>query len=260
MRELARAVEPWQAILVALAAGAFLLLIAFVVIELWLSARALELAAAPPQPKVQVDVPAPSPRPDLSGTLFDEPIEGEVSAEIPGLGVMDVIGYLKYAPGESSIVCSGPNSGSDRLIIWRCSSESNVEPVYEVRVVGNNPRSISSVEATVHGASQEQAAAFLGYVAGLCFEETEPVNSAAWVEANVASGGQLLSGGAEITLYGTREIRTLVVAGTAASEQESDTFEELEEIDALGDSDSPEEATPVTVPEDSTFEEPDEGN
>lgn len=260
MRELARSVQPWQAVLVALAVGAFLLLIAFVVIELRLSARALELAAAPQRPEVRVEVPEPPPRPDLSGTFFDEPLEGEAFAEIPGLGVMDVIGYLKYAPGGSSTVCSGPFSGSGELLIWRCSSGSNVEPIYEVRVVGDNPLSISSVEATVRGASQEQAAAFLGYVAGLCFEETEPVNSAAWVETNVTTGGQLLTAGAELTLYGTKEIRTLVVVGTGVSEQEAESLEELEEIDTPEDFDFPEESGPVTVPEDITFEEGADGN
>lgn len=257
MRELARAVEPWQAILVALAAGAFLLLAAFVVLELRLSARALELAAAPPQPEVRVEAPKPSLQPDLSDTPFGESLEGEVFTEIPGLGVMDVIGYLKYAPGANSIVCSGPHSGTGKLLIWRCSSGSNAAPIYEVRVVGDNPHSISSVEATVRGATQEQAAAFLGYVGSLCFEDTEPVNSAAWVEANVTSGGQLLAPGAELTLYGTKEIRTLVVAGTAASEEAGDS---LEELDPLEDFEFLEEPVPVTVPEDTTFEEPNDNN
>lgn len=234
-----------------------MLLIAFVVLELRLSARALELAATPQQPEVRVEVPEPPPRPDLSGTLFDESLEGKALTEIPGLGVMDVIGYLKYAPGGSSIVCSGPHSGSGRLLIWRCSSGSNAEPIYEVRVAGNNPRSISSVEATVRGANQEQAAAFLGYVAGLCFDDTEPVNSATWVEANVTSGGQLLAAGTELTLYGTKEIRTLVVAGTAASEEAPDS---LEELDPLEEFDFPEEPVSVTVPEETVFEEPDESN
>ena len=78
---------------------------------------------------------------------------------------------------------------------------------------GRRPLSIYYVEATVYEATREQAAEFLGYVGGLAFEEPEPVNIRAWVRGNVPSGGQLTAGGAEVTLYGTTEVRTLVVAG-----------------------------------------------
>jgi hypothetical protein len=177
---------------------------------------------------------------------------------------MDVIGYLKYAPGADGIVCSGPIPTEGILTLWRCSSSgSGAGPAYEVRVLGDDPLSISSVEATVRGATREQAAAFLKYVAGLCFEEPEALNSATWVEANIASGGQLFAAGADLTLYGTQKLKTLVVAGapgTAAPGEEVDSLDELDEIDPLEDSDSPDEPDPATVPEDSAREGLNEDN
>jgi hypothetical protein len=255
-----RGVEPWQAVLVVLAVLTLLLLVVVSVIGLRLGARALEIAGKSPQPEDRVEAPAISPRADVSGTLFGEP-SGEDFAEIPSLGVMDVIGYLKYAPGADGIVCSGPIPTEGVLTLWRCSSSgSGAGPVYEVRVLGDGPLSISSVEATVRGATREQASAFLGYVAGLCFEEPEALNSATWVEANIATGGQLFAAGADLTLYGTQKLKTLVVAGTAAPGEEGDSLDELDEIDPVEDFDFPDEPDPATVPEDSVLEGIDEDN
>ena len=49
------------------------------------------------------------------------------------------------------------------------------------------------------------------------------MNARAWVRGNVPSGGQLTAGGAEITLYGTNEVRTLVVAGVSRVVPAADT-------------------------------------
>jgi hypothetical protein len=48
-------------------------------------------------------------------------------------------------------------------------------------------------------------------VAELCLEDTDPLNPEAWVEANVASGGQVFSEGAQFSVYGTRDERTMQV-------------------------------------------------
>jgi hypothetical protein len=82
-------------------------------------------------------------------------------------------------------------------------------------MVGDDPRTVLCVRATVRGASEEAAAEFFRYVAGLCLHGTdEPLNPEAWVEANVASGGQVFAGGAELSVYGTKEERTLQVVAS----------------------------------------------
>ena len=81
-------------------------------------------------------------------------------------------------------------------------------------VVGDNPLTVFSVVATVRGLSEEQAAEFFTYVASLCLQEADPLNPEAWVEQNVTSGGQVFAEGAELTIYGTKEERTLQVVAT----------------------------------------------
>jgi hypothetical protein len=93
--------------------------------------------------------------------------------------------------------------------------------VYEVVVVGEDPSTVLSVEATAYSAPIEEAVGFLGYVGDLCFEDTEPVNVRAWVEQNVTTGGQLLAGGAILTLYGTDRARTLAVEATGLPAQQT---------------------------------------
>jgi hypothetical protein len=133
----------------------------------------------------------PSHFPELSDELFSASAE-PVPRGIPGLGVTD---------GSNLWVCSVPSE--------------RPPPTYEVIVVGDDPRTVLWVRATVRGASEEAAAEFFGYVAGLCLHGTdEPLNSEAWVEASVASGGQVFAGGAELSVYGTKEERTLQVVAS----------------------------------------------
>jgi hypothetical protein len=67
----------------------------------------------------------------------------------------------------------------------------------------------------VRGATEEEVSEFFAYVAELCLRETvDSLNPDAWVDANVASGGQVFAGGAEFTIYGTQEERTLQVEAT----------------------------------------------
>src|SRR5215212_1552666 len=155
----------------------------------------------------------PSRFPELSEEFFSASAEPEPGG-IPGLGVTDVLGNLYRFPVEGRFVCRGPVPGDEAgSNLWVCSVPSEIPPpTYEVIVVGDDPRTVLWVRATVRRASEEAAAEFFGYVAGLCLHGTdEPLNSEAWVEANVASGGQVFAGGAELSVYGTKEERTLQV-------------------------------------------------
>jgi hypothetical protein len=160
----------------------------------------------------------PSHFPELSEELFSAPASAEpVPRGIPGLGVTDVVGNLYRFPVGGRFVCRGPVPGDEAgSNLWVCSVPSErPPPTYEVIVVGDDPRTVLWVRATVRGASEEAAAEFFGYVAGLCLHGTdEPLNPEAWVEANVASGGQVFAGGAELSVYGTKEERTLQVVAS----------------------------------------------
>lgn len=235
-----RNVEPWQAIVAALILLALVLIfVAIGAVGAWLSVRSVEQELAR-QPAPQVEVAPASPNPParlLPESLEDLPLQQR--PEISGLAVMDVVGYLKYGPGGESFVCSGPISGQGETTVWECkSTPGGGPPAYEVRVTGDGPLSIFYVEATIYGASEEQAANFLGYVGSLAFEEPEPVNVRAWVEGNIPSGGQLATGDAELTLYGTTEVRTLVVAGVPQAVPQEDVTVPV-----------PEEIPPVTIPD-----------
>jgi hypothetical protein len=153
--------------------------------------------------------------------LFPELTEGFFSASaepvaegIPGLSVMVILGNLKHFPVEGRFVCRGPVPGDEAgSNLWMCSASAEKQsPAYEVTVVGDDPRTVLWVRATVRGATEEEASEFFGYVAELCLRATDdPLNPDAWVDANVASGGQVFVGGAEFTVYGTKEERTLQV-------------------------------------------------
>ena len=87
-----------------------------------------------------------------------------------------------------------------------------------VTLLGENPLTISSVEATASGLSE--AARFFAYVGELAFVEAGPLNAEAWLRQNLPSGGSL-SGGAELDLYGTEEEHAFVIIGTAVPEDEN---------------------------------------
>jgi hypothetical protein len=161
--------------------------------------------------------PAPVPFPELTEGLPSEPEpEG-----IPRLSVMEVIGNLEHFDVEGGFVCDGPvPTTDDRGSIWVCSAPGDELPgTYELIVVGEDPATILWVAATARGVSEEQAAEFFSYIAGQCLQETDPLNPEAWVEQNVGSGGEVLAQGAELSIYGTKDERTLqVVARGLASD------------------------------------------
>ena len=219
VRNFLRGVEPWQAVTAALVLLAIVLIvIAVAAIGAWSSLRSVEgeLARRSPQPPREEVAPSSQNPPTLPAPESFEDLPPGQRPEIAGLAALDVVGYLQYGPGAggNAFVCSGPIAGSGDTTVWKCrSAPGGGPPVYEVRVTGDGPLSIYYVEATVYDASREQAAEFLAYVGSLSFEEPEPVNMEAWVRGNIPSGGQLTAEGAEVTLYGASEVRTLVVAG-----------------------------------------------
>lgn len=79
-------------------------------------------------------------------------------------------------------------------------------------MVGDDPRTIRSVTASAYNAPDDAGAAeFLGYVAGLALEDTDPINAEVWVKGNVLSGGDYLAEGASLRLYGYEGARVLEV-------------------------------------------------
>jgi hypothetical protein len=170
--------------------------------------------AAPASPPASV----PPLFPELEEDPFSASTPAEVEPEgIPDLSVMDVLGQLYRFPVEGRFVCRGPVPGDEAgTNLWVCSAASSEEgPVmHEVIVVGDDPRTVLSVEATVRGVSEEEAAEFFGYVGELCLQVADPFNPEAWMEANVAGGGQVFARGAEFSVYGTEEERTLQVVAT----------------------------------------------
>jgi hypothetical protein len=117
-------------------------------------------------------------------------------ASIPDLSVMDVIGNLKYFATDVPFRCTGPTATEGNNILWSCAANVRGERgSYEVTLVGDDPLTIFSVTATVHGVSEETAASFFSYVASLCLQDTDPLNPEAWMQENVPTGGQTATGG-----------------------------------------------------------------
>jgi hypothetical protein len=134
---------------------------------------------------------------------------------IPDLSVMDVIGNAEDFPTDGGLVCEGPISGDNGKTLWACSTAADEGRVsYGLVIVGDDPSTIFSVEATAHGASEEEATEVFGYVGALCLDEIDPLNPEAWMLENVPTGGQTFAEGVELSVYGTQEARTLQVVAS----------------------------------------------
>jgi hypothetical protein len=171
------------------------------------------LTVPPASPPATTTVPVQVP--DLTEGLPAEPKpEG-----IPSLSVMEVIGNLEHLDAGGGFVCDGSvPTTDDRGSMWVCSAPGDELPgTYELIVLGEDPATIFWVAATARGVSEEQAAEYFSYIAGLCLQETDPLNPEAWVEQNVSSGGEVLAEGAELSIYGTNEERTRQVVATGIS-------------------------------------------
>ncbi len=168
------------------------------------------------------EAPAPQePRPEDFPLIFEpgSSLAEVISAAarrrvIPGLSEMDVIGYLPHLPG-TNFRCVGPTTdqGLDKRVCTSSSGEGS--PVYEVTLLEDGPLRVVAVQATARNTSDEKAADFLAYVAGLSLKDAAPsLDARSWVSRNIKSGGQYFADGAEVRLYGTPGDRTLEVVAT----------------------------------------------
>ena len=171
-------------------------------------------------PSVSPEPKTPSPSPSSSPAAGPEDVLGNASASaqadnpasIPDLGVMEVIGNLKHFATDVDFRCKGPTVTEGDNILWSCAANTRGgRGSYDVTLVGDDPLTIFSVTATVHGVSEETAASFFSYVADLCLQDTDPLNPEAWMQENVPTGGQTATRGEVLSVYGAKEVRTLEV-------------------------------------------------
>ena len=185
------------------------------------------ITASPPSVSPEPKTPSPSPssspaagREDALGNALGNAsasAQADNPASIPDLSVMDVIGNLKYFATDVDFRCTGPTVTEGDKILWSCAANVRGERgSYEVTVVGDDPLTIFSVTATVHRVSEETAASFFSYVASLCLRDTDPLNPEAWMQENVPTGGQTATGETALSVYGTKEVRTLEVVAIGA--------------------------------------------
>ena len=175
--------------------------------------------AASRTPSTSADGPEDPSRNAFEGASASAPASApaEEPEGIPDLGAMDVLGSLKYYPTERGFLCNGPITAGEDGILWACAAEAEGGGgSYELVIVGDDPLTVLSVEATALGASEEEAASFFSYVGTLCLKETDPLNPEAWVRENVPTGGHTFAEGVEISVYGTQEARTLQVVANDA--------------------------------------------
>jgi hypothetical protein len=167
----------------------------------------------------------PSPSPSSSPAAVPKDVFGNAlgsapannPASIPDLGAMDVIGNLKYFATDVDFRCKGPKVTEGDNILWSCAANTRGRRgSYDVSLVGDGPLTIFSVTATAHRVSEERAASFFSYIADLCLRDTDPLNPEAWMQENVPTGGQTATGGTALSVYGTKEVRTLEVVAIGA--------------------------------------------
>jgi hypothetical protein len=213
-RAYVRAITRGQAIF-----GPVLLLLLLLVGTVWFGyepgsreAAGQEKAATPAVPKTPSSTPPAAPK---IAPLPKAPAPAErPSTAIPGLSVMDVVGELQYLP-DTNFRC--PGASPDRGLYKRvCRSSSDDEPpvVYEVTLVGEDPRTVLWVRADARDATDEATAEFFGYVARLSLEDTDPLNAETWLGQNISSAGGYSAEGAELKLYGIEGARTLEIVAT----------------------------------------------
>jgi hypothetical protein len=175
--------------------------------------RDLAQPTAPQEPATPtVTVPAgESSFPPLpTATATAQPEEPQTPA-IPHLSLMEVLGNLKYLPRTEEFACtSGPTEGPETF--WTCWSPQDGSPItHVVTVLGDDPGSISAVTATARRLDDRDAAEFFAFVSDLCLADNDPANPEAWLHQNISSGGSLFARSADLTLYGTKEERTLEI-------------------------------------------------
>ena len=112
--------------------------------------------------------------------------------------------------------CGGPITDLTGGVQWSCTRLRNdIGIEYIVDFFGANPTRIEGVSAKViqQGTSNidEAAFAFLGFVATLPYEDSDPECAQAWVENNIATGGETTIGGVQFDLHTTATARILEI-------------------------------------------------
>ena len=139
-------------------------------------------------------------------------------ATIPGLFPVDVYGNLE----NQGFTCEGPDPIGDDEVWWNCERQESMSD-YTVEIWGPDASSVRLVEATVlsfdPSATNELAADFLGYVATVPYEGSNPEEAKLWVEDNADATRRVSTeiSGVSYTLYGTEGSRILEIKppGTA---------------------------------------------
>src|SRR5215208_5140040 len=111
---------------------------------------------APPSVSPAPKTPSPSPSSspaagpeDVLGNALGNPsasAQADNPASIPDLGVMDVIGNLKYFATDVDFRCTGPTVTEGDNILWSCAANARGgRGSYDVTLVGDDPLTILSV-------------------------------------------------------------------------------------------------------------------
>jgi len=121
---------------------------------------------------------------------------------IPGLTAADVHGNLtnKGFILEKNLTAEGSS--------WTCKS-SDTEKDLIVVVFGDSPTSILNVKGTVLNYSTEKTAdiakEFLGYLASLPYENSQPTIARDWVINNIETGGTTTIGNVKFEIFANGE-------------------------------------------------------
>jgi hypothetical protein len=123
---------------------------------------------------------------------------------------VDVYGDLE----DRGFTCEGPDPIGEGEVWWTCES-SDVGAEYMVEIWGPDASSVRLVEATVlsydPSATNELVADFLGFVATVPYEGSNPEEAKLWVEENADATRKVSTEieGVEYTLAGNATSRIL---------------------------------------------------
>lgn len=165
-------------------------------------------ATLSPTPKATATpTPTPTPRPSPTATNTPAPPEW-----ITGLDVIDVTGNLENRGFE----CKGPTK-LQTLSSWDCTNRTGE---INVSVLGRDATHVRTIDATVFfftgTPSDESAAAFLGFLATVPYDDATPAEARAWVETNIANGAETVFGSAKSVVYGPPAARSLQIVAVGA--------------------------------------------
>lgn len=125
---------------------------------------------------------------------------------IPGVAAVDVHGNLTNKGFKLSTIYG------DEMTEWTCQSES-ADHTLIATAMGHSTTQITYVNATCMNFgtrdTSEIAAPFLGYVASLPYDGSQPQRARDWVEANVARNTATTIGSVQFELMGTERARVL---------------------------------------------------